>query len=117
MRVPAVRVPPPSVVPPASVAPTFAIAPKPTVDTLAEENALIDPIRGKVESDPSAVLTAAESHRKRFPNGQLAADREYLAIRALEKLGRKSDATTRGEAFLARFPESPYAIYVRKLIQ
>jgi hypothetical protein len=62
------------------------------------------------------VLAAADAHRKKFPSGQLAADREYLAIRALKKLGRDDDARARGEAFLAKYPQSPYALYVRKLI-
>jgi len=91
--------------------------PKASIDTLAEENALLDPARGKVEADPAGVLAAADAHRKKFPSGQLAADREYLAVRALKKLGRDDEAKTRGEAFLARFPSSPYSAYVRKLIQ
>ena len=99
-----------------SPSPTLA-APKPSADTLAEENALLDPIRGKLDADPSGVLVAADAHRKKFPAGQLAADREYLAVRALKKLGRGDDAKKRGEAFLARYPNSPYAMYVRKLIE
>jgi hypothetical protein len=91
--------------------------PKPSVDTLAEENALLDPVRGRVDADPAGVLAAADAHRKKFPSGQLAADREYLAVRALKKLGRDDEAKTRGDAFLTRFPQSPYAMYVRKLIQ
>jgi hypothetical protein len=100
--------------PPAATAkPTTA--PKASVDTLAEENALLDPVRGN--ADPATALAATDAHKKKFPNGQLAADREYLAIRALKKLGRDDDAKARGDAFLTRFPQSPYAMYVRKLIQ
>ena len=94
---------------------TAKAPPKPSVDTLAEENALLDPVRGNAE--PSAVLAATDAHKKKFPSGQLAADREYLAIRALKKLGRDDEAKTRGDAFLVRYPQSPYAMYVRKLIQ
>lgn len=100
-----------------SAPPAKSAAPKPSADTLAEENALIDPVRAKLESDPSAVLAATDAHQKKFPGGQLAADREYLAVRALKKLGREAEAKARGEAFLARFPTSPYASYVRKLIE
>jgi hypothetical protein len=102
---------------PTPIPATSPATPKPSVDTLAEENALLDPVRGKVEADPAAVLAAADAHRKKFPSGQLAADREYLAVRALKKLGRDDEAKKRGDAFLQRFPSSPYAIYVRKLIQ
>jgi hypothetical protein len=114
-----IELPPEAPAPVASAAPSPVVtaAPKASVDTLAEENALIDPVRAKVESDPAAVLGATDAHKKKFPAGQLAADREYLAIRALKKLGREADAKSRGEAFLTRFPNSPYGMYVRKLIQ
>lgn len=107
----------PSVTAAPSPAPIVVAPPKASTDALAEENALLDPVRGKLEADPAGVLAATDAHKKKFPGGQLAADREYLAIRALKKLGRGSEVKARGEQFLTRFPNSPYASYVRKLIQ
>lgn len=101
----------------APASPTPSPPPKASADTLAEENALLDPVRGQLESDPAGVLGVADAHRKKFPGGQLAADREYLAVRALKKLGREDEAKKRGAAFLVKYPNSPYAMYVRRLIE
>ena len=51
-------------------------------------------------------LAACAEHVNRFPAGQLAEEREIVAIRALVSLGRKAEATTRAEQFRKKFPES-----------
>lgn len=58
--------------------------------------------RGKGED----ALAACAEHARRFPSGQLAEERESIAIRALMELGRKAEAVARATEFRARFPES-----------
>ena len=58
--------------------------------------------RGKGED----ALAACREHAQRFPSGQLAEEREIVAIRALMLLGRRADAEVRAAEFRAKFPES-----------
>jgi outer membrane protein assembly factor BamD (BamD/ComL family) len=53
-------------------------------------------------------LTLTREHIRRFPSGALVQEREVLAIEALARLGRSSDAKHRLDAFRARFPQSPH---------
>ncbi len=58
--------------------------------------------RGKGED----ALAACAEHARRFASGQLAEERESIAIRALMELGRKEEALARATEFRAHFPES-----------
>ncbi|MDP2274587.1 MAG: hypothetical protein Q8K32_27850 [Archangium sp.] len=51
-------------------------------------------------------LAACAEHVNRFPAGQLAEEREIVAIRALVLLGQKAGAASRAEDFRKKFPES-----------
>lgn len=84
--------------------------------TLANESALIGRARSEVASDPSSSLAAIDEHARKFPQGELTPEREYLRISALHRLGRDGEARTRGRAYLVRFASSPYAPVVRKLL-
>ncbi len=110
-----------SVIPTAlpSVATKPSAAPKPSVapaDVLAEEQAILEAARQKMDADPAGALAEVHRHEK-LAHAQLVPDREYLAIKALGKLGRKDEARARGQKFLAQWPTSPYASHVRKLIE
>lgn len=54
--------------------------------------------------------------RADFPHGALAEEREALSVRALMAAGDRDAARVRGEAFLRRFPRSPQAGDVRRLL-
>ena len=54
--------------------------------------------------DPQAALDSARQHARRFPNGQLAEEREAIAIEALARLGRQAEARTRAEHFRRVYP-------------
>lgn len=58
--------------------------------------------RGRVDG----ALAATEAHAQRFPRGQLAEEREAIAIQALVVADRLSDAQTRARAFHAAHPDS-----------
>lgn len=55
--------------------------------------------------NPEHALEACERHARDFVHGQLAEERESLAIRALVGLGRQEDARERATRFRAEFPD------------
>jgi hypothetical protein len=56
--------------------------------------------------DWAAAWTAIEEHRRRYPNGQLAEEREALRVETLAAMGRSDEARGAARAFAERFPES-----------
>lgn len=74
---------------------------------LAAERVLLDRARANAASgEPERVLELADRHRREFPSGHLAEEREALAIRALRSLGRTDEARARADAFRVAFPKS-----------
>ena len=123
---PAVDVNPPPIpvspTPPASEAivedttppPTTASVPaklptKPTPPAQPSEAELLEQARAAMKADPARALQRANEHAARFPGGVLVQEREVLAIQALRKLGRNSDADRRAQAFAKAFPGSAFA--------
>lgn len=96
--------------------PVDARAPAIDADALLREAALLEKARAGIARDPEASLRALDEHREGFGDGQLAAERELLAIDALAQQGRTAEARSRAQAFLARFPSSPYADRVRRIV-
>jgi hypothetical protein len=91
-------------------------AAKPT-DTLAREVPLIDAGRSDLVAAPSRALASLEAHRREFPHGQLAAEREFLAVQALIQMNRVADAKKRAEALATNYPASSYAARAERLIE
>jgi len=83
---------------------------------LAEESVLVARARTNLAPRPAAALDAVEDHARRFPRGELAAEREYLRVSALRRLGRNDEARTRGQRYLTAFPTSPYTSAVRTIL-
>jgi hypothetical protein len=54
---------------------------------------------------PTALAAIAE-HRRQFPAGRLAEEREALRVKALLGLGRSAEAQYAGMVFRERFPQS-----------
>lgn len=96
---------------PPHVVPTMA-AP---ADALERESGLLTAAAGSAERDPQGALAALDRHAREFPSGQMAPEREFLAVRLLRSLGRESDARARADALAARYPSSPYAARARRL--
>ncbi len=82
--------------------------PSPQLDPPPNEGALLLQARRELTADPAAALALAQEHAHRFPAGALVPEREVLAIEALARLGRGSDARRRLDLFRARFPQSPH---------
>ncbi|HMA94796.1 MAG TPA: hypothetical protein VKP30_19030 [Polyangiaceae bacterium] len=83
-----------------------SVAPKPVVS--AEEWRILRAARRAVPSDPGRALVLVREHAEKFPEGMLVQEREAIAIDALARLGRTSEARARSAAFSAQFPGSPY---------
>ena len=62
-------------------------------------------------------LGVLEQTGREFPNGELAQEREALAIEALGVLGQAEEARRRAAAFLTRYPKSPHAALVRRALE
>lgn len=91
-------------------------APAVAVDPLDRELALIGAASAMQNSDPREALARYDQHAREFPRGQMAAEREFLAVSALHALGRDDEARDRGERLVAQHPSSPYASRARRLL-
>ncbi len=99
--------PPPSGALSASSTPSV-VAPRVTEDDPEAEALLLRRAQDSLASEPARTLALCREHARRFPRGLLAQEREVLAIDALIRLGRTSDATQRAQAFAAAHPSSPH---------
>jgi hypothetical protein len=77
-------------------------------DALAGEAKLLNQAHDAMSSDPRRALAIASEHAKRYPHGQLAAERELILVQALVKLGRDREAEARGRALRKSAPNSIY---------
>jgi hypothetical protein len=95
--------------------PSSARANESQVDTLSAESVLISRARAATEASPGEALAALEEHARRFPRGVLAPERDYLAIKALHRLGRTAEARSRARDYAALHPSSPYVTAARSI--
>jgi hypothetical protein len=77
---------------------------------------MLERARALLAADPTAALAQANAHATEFRDGQLVAERELIAIDALQQLGRSKEARSRGEALIRHFPSSIYVARVRRLL-
>jgi len=116
---PALVAPPPAIEPATSVGSASPSAsPEQTGATSAKstsvqskapsEAALLEQARRALNTSPSYALQLANQHRARFPNGVLTQEREVIAIEALRKLNRSSEADQRATGFSKAFPGSAH---------
>jgi hypothetical protein len=73
-----------------------------------DEAQLLRSARATLPSAPARALELTAEHERLYRSGMLVQEREAIAIEALMRLGRRSEATARADRFLARFPASPY---------
>jgi TolA-binding protein len=121
---PAESSPAPAVEPTEPPAPTEAEnpkAPQPSArtgarrDTLALEESLLEQARRSIGS-PAQALSLLREHERRFPNGELTAERLYLTAQAHARAGNRAAARRYAELLTARFPKSTYVPRVRPFL-
>lgn len=86
--------------------------PQPAIEPAPErpsELALLAQARRVLRSSPAQTLRLTTEHQEHFGAGALVEEREVLAIEALVRLGRHSQATSRSERFARRYPRSIHA--------
>jgi hypothetical protein len=66
---------------------------------------------------PAAALAAAEEHRRRFPGGGLAQEREVIAVSALVALGRRDEAQVLAKRFAESYPRSAHRAGIEALLR
>lgn len=84
--------------------------------TIADEAKLLENARSALARDPARALQIAERHAQWHPQGQLAAEREFIAVDALLRLGRRQAAWQRAQPWLQRAPNSLYSNRLRELL-
>ncbi|MDP3274301.1 MAG: hypothetical protein Q8Q09_03845 [Deltaproteobacteria bacterium] len=90
-------------------APRRPTARTPEPEDLTAETHLMDMARSALaRGRAEAAMDAIDQHARAFAQGQLAEDRESLAVQALVTLGRREQATRRAEAFRRRWPSGLY---------
>jgi hypothetical protein len=72
------------------------------------EAALLEQARRALNGSPNFALQLANQHRTRFPKGVLTQEREVIAIEALRRLHRSSEADQRAGVFSKAFPGSAH---------
>jgi hypothetical protein len=73
----------------------------------ANERALVDAARfALARGDTDAGLASVDAHRRRFPRGVLAEERDATEIQLLLRAGRREGARERARAFLEQYPTS-----------
>lgn len=86
-------------------------------DTLTRELSLVQGAMRALATDPAEALRLADAHAHDFADGQLAAEREYVRVRALARLGRSDDARVEAHALIETHPTSIYAVRVAHLLE
>jgi hypothetical protein len=95
--------------------PAPAVSPHTGNERYALELKVLQPARAAVARDDfSSALAAIAEHERRFPDGQLAEEREALRVQALSGLQRTEEASRAAAAFRERFPGSVLLSRMRK---
>jgi hypothetical protein len=86
-----------------------AASPRPGAeDGLVGEAHLLNEAHQALASNPKQALALAQDHARRYPHGQLGAERDLIEIQALVKLSRWREAEARGRALRRAAPNSIY---------
>jgi hypothetical protein len=86
-------------------------------DALAAEEALLERARGVASSAPARAWELLERHRRRFPAGQLVAERLSLSVDVLQRMGKTQAAQAQAQALMRQFPSSVYAVELRQRLR
>jgi len=79
-----------------------------SVQSKPSEASLLEQARRALATSPSYALQLANQHRALYPHGVLTQEREVIAIEALRKLHRGSEADQRATGFSKSFPGSAH---------
>jgi hypothetical protein len=86
-----------------------------SASSIADEAKLLERARSLLADAPALAFELTEQHRRLGPTAQLSAEREFIAIEALLRLGRRIEAERRAAPRLEQAPDSVYARRLRGL--
>jgi hypothetical protein len=95
--------------------PSTLTALSPTEDSETEIQ-LLQRAQDALGSAPTRALDLVNRHAAKFPGSAFGQEREVLAIDALVRLGRHSEARARAASFAARFPTSAHLHRLEALV-
>jgi hypothetical protein len=81
-----------------------------------DEYLLIQRAQEELGADPNRALATLHEHARSFPDGELGQERETIAVEALARLHRMSEAKARASALLIRFPRTPYVARLERAL-
>jgi hypothetical protein len=87
-----------------------------TENTIREEAALLERARRALAETPQRALQLVDEHAARFRSGQLAAERELIAVQSLVSLGRRAQAEQRAGQFYQSYASSLYQRRMRQVL-
>lgn len=90
------------------VAPPGSPSAAPPEDGLVGEERILNEAHEALAANPRRALALAHGHARRYPRGQLVAERELIEIEALVKLGRRREANALARTLRATAPNSIY---------
>jgi hypothetical protein len=76
---------------------------------------MLEVARSALGSDPAQALEITREHTKLFPKAQLRDERELIAVDALLRLGRRTEAWERAKTRILQEKDSLYAKRMRQL--
>jgi len=82
----------------------------------APEVELLQRANAALKSDPAGAQRLVAEHRRRFPSGNLAQEREVIAIKAWLALGDSPRAKENLTRFEHAYPHSAYAVELRQIV-
>ena len=81
------------------------------------EDRLLRRARRALPQNPRGTLELTRRHAREFPRGVLVQEREALAVDALARVGRTSEARKRAERFLRAYPRSAQRARVESVLE
>jgi hypothetical protein len=81
------------------------------------ETDLLGQAQAALAKNPHKALGLAEQHRRGFPAGMLAQERDVIAIEALTRMGRTEQARGLAARFLKKYPGSAHRRKVEDLVR
>lgn len=81
----------------------------PLADASVDEASLMAQLRGLVDVDPARAYDLAKQGARLFPGSADAPEMAALAVKALARQGKRSEARGEAETMVNQYPDSPWA--------
>ena len=78
---------------------------------------LLEGAQQSLSGDPRHALELLAEHRRTYPRGKFAQERDVLMLEAFKRLHDTAALREGARAFLGRYPHSPYRLRVDKLLE